>query len=73
MHASEDDDQFGPVDCSDLTDESNMHMSPDLIAIKETLREERDYLIIPKTAWTLLSSWYVPSMSGISNDNLGMV
>lgn len=73
MHASEDDDQFGPVDNSDLVDEDNLHMSPDLIAIKENLRDERDYLIIPESAWTLLSSWSINKKHSIYLIVVGMV
>lgn len=47
-----------PIDSSELVDDGNLHMNPDLIGIRSGLRERRDYYVLPEAAWHLLSTWY---------------
>lgn len=55
---SPDDEEFPPMNNSELVDEDNFHMSEELIALKWGLREPRDYTVLPESAWRLLQDWY---------------
>lgn len=53
-----DSEEFPAMDNSALVDEENFHMNDDLIAIKWGVREQRDYITIPESAWSHLQRWY---------------
>lgn len=51
-------DSFPPISNEDIIDSDNFHLNPDLVGIKEGLREERDYFVFSERAFDLLTSWY---------------